>query len=585
MVESRLRQTGMSELACQFARLIDTLNQRADPVVALTAAVLTEAVSQGHVCLNIHTHQPGISDIPETEEWLHRLRQSHVVGREGEVKPLILTERGLLYLYRHWQDEQIIVQAIARRCRTIELEQQDQVRQAFAQWPSPEEGIDWQKVAVLMALTQSFCIISGGPGTGKTTIVCRVLHMLEQQHRHWRIALAAPTGKAAARLQQAISQGRDKPIEAKTLHRLLKISTTQVNGRYDEDNPLPVDVLIVDEASMIDLGLMAQLMRALPTSARLILLGDSQQLASVEAGAVLANLCQEPPQFTSELIQLTQSVTGITLPAQRTKPHILANRRVELQYSYRFDNTSVVGQLARAVNAQSLPEVERILQETSPPAWIQDTAFSVMGAQMLAGYAAYFDAINQDLSASECLRKFEQYRVLTAVKHGAQSVASVNQYIEQHVQQYGWKSYQAFYHGRPIMITHNDYHLGLYNGDTGLILYNPHGVLKALFYQEGEYKWVDLHHLPAHDTAYAMTIHKSQGSEFDRVCIILPDNDSPLLGRELLYTAITRSRHSLLLVSRRETLVRTVQTKMIRETGLATRLSRLDIEQDTAAPD
>jgi exodeoxyribonuclease V alpha subunit len=571
-----LRQAGFSELACQFARYIERVDTTNDELVALTAGLLTEAVSQGHVCLNLSQMNSLFHSVrhllpEEFSQWQSRLKQSNVVGSGGEYRPLIVDDNGLLYLYRYWHDEQNVASAIKHRSADIALTNQQQLKQMLADWPTTIEGIDWQKVAVLMALSHQFCVISGGPGTGKTTIVLRLLQCLYQQRADYRIALAAPTGKAAARLQQVISDKENEAIQAKTLHRLLGISPNNEQGRYNAERPLPFDVIIVDEASMIDISLMAKLLQALSPTAQLVLLGDSQQLASVESGAVLANLCQKTVSFNAGFIDMVADLSAIDLSdyVNNSQASTL-NSVVKLQHSYRFDEASLIGRLAYAIQAGNAEGVVKELAEAEKETWLQEED----NACLIAGYQPYFKAIMQAESPLACIQSFDVYRVLCAIKKGPQSVASVNAVIERHIAKLGWRSQHDFYHGRPIMITQNDYHQQLFNGDTGLILKDDAGRLRACFLIDNELRWVDLIRLPAHETAFAMTVHKSQGSEFDHVCVVLPQEDTAILNRELLYTAITRAKQQLSLFCNEAILRKTVMTQHERETGLAGLLSK-----------
>ncbi len=570
--EKALRQSGFSELACQFSRFIARLDESDDDIVAITAAVVTDAVSQGHVCLNLQQVQCyELLEYPDITSWQQRLRQSSVVGKEGEYAPLILTDDGRVYLYRYWLDEQHVANAIVKRCQPIAVINPQQLKQDFAAWTSQQAGIDWQKVAVLMALTRQLSVISGGPGTGKTTIVLRILHMLHQQDPSLSIALTAPTGKAAARLQQAVMDSDNKSLEAKTLHRLLGINAHNENGRYNPKQPLPVDVIIIDEASMIDISLMAKLMQALPDKARIILLGDSQQLSSVESGAVLANLCDHGSQFSALFCQTAQDITGLSLVETADGENNLMDSIVLLQHSYRFDKDSEIAQLATAVKVGEINAVYDVLNNAD--IWQQQCDDNSIQKQVIQGYKAYFEAIKTNQDAVSCLRIFEQYRVLSALKQGPQSVASVNGLIEAYLQKQGWKTNQTFYHGRPIMVVKNNYQQRLFNGDVGLVLYNEQGVLQACFLGDNKVRWIPLNRLPAHEIVFSMTIHKSQGSEFDAVCVLLAEEETALLNRELLYTAVTRAKKKISLFSSDMILHKTVTTQHQRETGLANLLT------------
>lgn len=568
-----LRQHGISELACQFAAYIDRKEQGMRPVISLTSALLTEAVAQGHVCLNLRQlpdfFQPFKSLLPDTvADWQTLLLQVKTVGQPGDYTPLILSDQGLLYLYRYYRDEQDVAQLIQQRLQPVNVDI-EQLNDDLSHWTSLIGGTDWQKVAVAMALTRQLAIISGGPGTGKTTIVLSMLDSLQQQSPELHIGLAAPTGKAAARLQQSISTHH--AYEVKTLHRLLGITEHNDQGRYNAERPLPLDLLIIDEASMIDISLMAKLMRALSPSARLILLGDSQQLASVESGAVLANLSEEVQgQFSAEF---SEQFPELEIPVSAdAQPSALQNSFVRLQHSYRFDKDSAIGLLAKQVNAGDVLEVLALLNPMQNAIWSNtDEAMQQQG--FLAGYQAFIDAVEKKQSPQTVVQAFDHFRILAALRQGPQSVLSVNRLMMRLLAQRGWRTHQPFYAGRPIMVTQNDYRQHLFNGDTGIILHDDTGQLRACFCFDEEVRWVPINRLPAHETAFAMTVHKSQGSEFDTVSILLPDEISPILNRELLYTAITRAKQNVFILSKESTLRHTIQTRHQRESGLKMQLA------------
>ncbi|WP_289283710.1 AAA family ATPase, partial [Methylophaga sp. UBA5088] len=389
-----LRQHGLSELACQFAAYIDRKEQGMRPVVSITAALLSEAIAEGHVCLNLQQLptfcQPLKPVLPESvDDWMEILSLAKTVGQPGDYTPLILTEQGLLYLYRYYRDEQDVASLIQQRLQPVNDIDLEQLNEDLGRWTSVIEGPDWQKIAVAVALNREFAVISGGPGTGKTTIVLSMLNSLQQQSPELYIGLAAPTGKAAARLQQSIST--QHAYEVKTLHRLLGITEHNDQGRYHTERPLPLDVLIIDEASMIDISLMAKLMRALSPSARLILLGDSQQLASVESGAVLANLSEgKQGQFTAEF---SEQFPELEIPVTETSaPSTLLNSFVRLQHSYRFDKDSTIGQLAKQVNDGDVLASLALLNPAASDIWY-DTDEKQQQSRFLKGYQAFIDAV------------------------------------------------------------------------------------------------------------------------------------------------------------------------------------------------
>lgn len=573
-----LHQQGFSGLACQFATFIDRKEAGKSTVVSLTAGLLTEAMSQGHVCLNLANppeiiHQLNTFLPNNAADWQQQLREAKSVGKPGDYTPLILTENGLLYLYRFWRDEQDVAHAIMQRRHAVDNVNLEQLQQDLANWHNPIAGVDWQKVAVAMALSRHLAVISGGPGTGKTTIVLKILQCLQNQSDSLRIGLAAPTGKAAARLQQSISQ--QQTAEVKTLHRLLGITEHNDQGRYNAERPLPLDVLIIDEASMIDISLMAKLMRAMPAKARLILLGDSQQLASVESGAVLANLSEsQQGTFTADFVAQFPALR-LEENTHQNETALLIDSFVRLQHSYRFDKDSLVGQLADRVNAADAETTIQLLNEQTETIWFRTDERSLLNI-LTTGYNAFISAVENRLPPQDIIQAFDQFRVLAALKQGPQSVMSVNRLMSRFLAQKGWRTNQTFYSGRPIMITQNDYRQQLFNGDIGIILRDADGHLKACFYFGEVLRWVSLNRLPAHETVFAMTVHKSQGSEFDAVSILLPDEISPILNRELLYTAITRARKSLSIMATENALKHTINSRHQRESGLKKQLKQMN---------
>lgn len=570
-----LRQQGFSTLACQFASYISRQQTPEDPLLTLTAGLLSEAVSDGHVCLNLASEQVWSAEIlqhlPDAKNWQQQLTDNAIVGQPGDFKPLILTSDGRLYLQRYWQDEQQVATAIRQRATALKQPIDNALLQSFfVNWQQSVTDIDWQKIAVLSALSQQLTVISGGPGTGKTTVVLKILQALQQLQADARIALAAPTGKAAARLQSAVSDAQTS-IEAKTLHRLLGISQRLPEGRFNADNPLPLDVLIIDEASMIDISLMALTLKALPVNARLILLGDADQLASVESGAVLASLSDKPPTFSSQFVALAKQVTGITL-TKSSDSIPLQDCLIKLQHSYRFASGGVIGQLAEAVRFGDAEALAKQLKAN--PEILQPTDKKMIEKVLLAGYQNFIHAVEEHLPAADILNAFEQFRMLCALRQGPLSLASVNLQMQQLLARRGWRTAQPFYPGRPIMVTQNHYRLNLFNGDAGVVLPNTYGELQACFLFADELRWVPLSRLPAHETVFAMTVHKSQGSEFDAVSILLPEDISPVLNRQLLYTAITRARKTLNIMATENVLRHTISTSHQRESGLEDQLEK-----------
>jgi exodeoxyribonuclease V alpha subunit len=533
-------------------------------------ALTSHQWGRGHACLDLATLQTqaaallGWSDeqaavLPAD---LH-LAASTLPWTQGEASPLVLaqdSQGARLYLRRAWTAEQNIRQNIAQRLALpcdVPADLQQRLDALFT--PASDREPDMQRLACEVAAQNRITLITGGPGTGKTTTVVKLLSLLVgTSSSELQIHLAAPTGKAAARLTESISNALTKmpadvqariPTQAQTLHRLL-----QTNSRANQVHQLATDVVVVDEASMIDLEMMARLLQAVPPTARLILLGDKDQLASVEAGAVMSQLC-----------------TGSLLKAQT----------VTLIHSHRFDAKSGIGQWARAVNANAadntpalktlwnaapdwlatLPLQQTIDGDTPEPDVTRLQLTSANDPKLAVGlrygwrnWLALLDAHRpsktapaapcSDAQAVELLKAFTEFCVLCAVREGPLGVVQLNAQVE-HALGLGQS---PWYVGRPVMVTRNDYALELMNGDIGLCLPGPDGVLRVAFPAvNGGVRWVIPSRLDSVETVFAMTVHKSQGSEFTHVLLVIPALESPVLARELVYTGLTRARQRLTL--------------------------------------
>ncbi len=529
----------------------ESKSQFRDIVLALSAAQ-----SAGHSCLMVNDAQQKI------------LTASSMVSDGGVNTPLIMDgsdstgsadesiNSARLYLQRYWQYESSLVANIKQRLtREVKPPAQldDLLEKYFPTVPDSTET-DWQREAAAKVTEQAFSMITGGPGTGKTTTVLRILALLQEIHNgELSIALAAPTGKAAMRLQQSLMSGKLQldlsedlldsiPEKVSTLHRLLGPINQSNNFRHNANKPLNCDLLVVDEASMIDLALMSKLLAALAPDARLILLGDQDQLASVESGAVLSDLCASLPEHT-----------------------------LQLKKTWRFSGP--IKELATAVN-----------QRSANPAWdiLEDNAQDIVNlveddviAHMLSHYQGYIKQVKQSSDPEVAFDAFSKFQVLAALRKGKQGVEGLNLELEKRLQSRGLETYKTWYHGRPVMISRNDPSLGLFNGDIGLCLYDETiGQLRVWFEQsDGSLRAIMPGRLPEHETVYAMTIHKSQGSEFPHVMIVLPENMNPLLSRELLYTAITRAKERVDVAATKSVFMHTVNQQVQRNSGLQAKLS------------
>jgi exodeoxyribonuclease V alpha subunit len=512
-------------------------------------------------------------------------------------------------------------------------------------------GVDWQKLACALAARSAFSIITGGPGTGKTTTVVRLLALLQtlalddaanplRSPRALRIRLAAPTGKAAARLNESIAGAvAQLPVDAlpngeavrkaiptavTTLHRVLGTRPESRRFRHDASNPLPVDVLVIDEASMVDLEMMAAVLDALPPSARLILLGDKDQLASVEAGAVLGELCQRAGEghYTAATREWLLAATGAQIDAAMLDPQgtALDQSVAMLRHSHRFSAHSGIGRLAALVNAGDAAGVARVwtqghadlamlvcsaTDDASFKALVIDGYGGVSNAAASAqlfgangepgrpryGYRHYLETMQTrqpgryaaqpafDAWAGEVLKAHGEFQLLCALRRGPWGVEGLNKRITRLLQESGLISARGeWYPGRPVLVTRNDYELGLMNGDIGITLALPgatdeSSILRVAFPAgdgAGGIKWVLPSRLQAVETVLALTVHKSQGSEFTHAALVLPDTFSPILTRELVYTGITRARAFLTLAipQGKPVLEQAVCAKVQRASGL-----------------
>jgi len=553
-----------------LGELMASMTPAVAPEIPLAAALLSRDRSRGDVCLDLGaSFQPELRTpegkphpLPGRDDWLKCLRDCPtLVGKPGEFKPLILANNDRLYLHRLHEFESQLAAALLKRAAQTDSLKESIFKSACAKFfpdsqPGPD-GIDRQHLAAQTALSRRLTLITGGPGSGKTHTAGRIITLgLELgilQSR--RIALAAPTGKAAARLQEQVKDAfeqsplstppdaDDRP-KAMTLHRLLGASADGSRFRHHSDKLLPFDFLLIDEASMIDLLMMARLFLACGPETRVVLLGDPDQLSSVEAGSVLADLCG------------TENATGK-----------LAECRVHLNVSRRASEGTGILELAEHVNT-GLPQVALD--------WIQDPTHPHLHHQLLPSTAALsgslarpvrelFKKVQAAANAREALTALNEFKILTAMRRGPFGAPMINRQLEQALHVSG-----DWYRGRPVLITHNDYTVRLFNGDLGVAwpASNSDGMVVCFLSPEGELREIAPGRLPVHETAFALTIHKSQGSEFDRVLVLLPSQTTPVLSRPLVYTGITRAKNEVTLMAPSEILAAAIKAKTVRDSGL-----------------
>lgn len=519
----------------------------------------------------------------------------------GDNKPLRLIG-DKLYFARYDEYETILANrllALSEKQINLDKDKLQLLLDTF--FPSLDDQIDWQKVACAVALQSAFCIITGGPGTGKTTTVTKLLAVLQSlyQSAPLIIKLVAPTGKAAARLTESISGAKNKivdisdelkaliPEQAQTIHRLLGVIPQSNKFRHHKDNLLHLDLLIVDEASMVDLALMVKLVEALPKHSRLILLGDKDQLTSVDTGNVLSDLCQDLvlgvwPNYSQERLLM------LDLPEQTNLNNqgrfALTDSLAFLQKSHRFNENSGIGQLAKAVNENNQNLLAKIEHQNTQGHFDDITFFEPQKRQAMINraadaYSEYLTLIENNASVAQVHHAFSQYQLLAAVRKGPYGVNELNDRIEQTLAKrqliHITTAQSRHYVGLPIMINQNDYQLELYNGDIGILMLDDNQILKAMFISDdGQVRAFFPARLPAHEKVYVMTIHKSQGSEFAHTALVLPPLQDAGAGinRQLVYTGITRAKHKLDMIVQRPMLLDAMKKTVSRSSGLYQRL-------------
>ncbi|VFP84561.1 RecBCD enzyme subunit RecD [Candidatus Erwinia haradaeae] len=592
-------------LDIQFAHMIAGDYQ---PVLMLAAVFLSRDTRVGHVCLPLRNLCPAAFFSGLHQGLAHMIWESSgnpkdiervllacpVVSNGQTVTPLVL-EKKSLYLYRMWHNEVIVAQFIQRKNLLLDVEEK-KTRKILDSYFDQNNILNWQKIAVAIAITCKLAIIAGGPGTGKTTTIAKLLGVLiELLPVPQRIKVVASTGKAAARLTESLNLTLQKihridlvsrgfPREAITLHRLLGITPGGQRIRFNKDNPLPVDVLVIDEASMIDLAIMAYLFSVLSHHTRVVFLGDHHQLSSVEAGSVFGDLCYNASNHYSlyRAEQLSR-LTGYKVIGREDYTHnAISDMICVLPTSYRFKQSSGIGQLAIAVNAGKAQLSIKILNDN-----FSDVCyFSLKSAadyqhlldNCIEGYRIYLRLLQAGEKPHKILMAFRDFRVLCTICHGLFGTAGLNEYIEKMLHQIGlifahtsWK--YPWYIGRPIMIMRNNPALQLCNGDIGIAILDDAREMKVWFLlPNGHTKAFNPLLLPLHSTAFAMTVHKAQGSEFDHVILVLPHQKISIITRKLIYTAITRAKRKITIYADQGVFQKAVSLDILRRSGLLDKL-------------
>lgn len=564
--------------------------------------LLSKHISEGHICIELddissdELSEGGFEKLPSKE----RLEKENLISTGKEYKPFILFNNRL-YLQRYFNYESAILQKMKdlSKKENADSEQllsahKNIISKLFAISGKETNSVqtEWPQVAAISAVLNNLTIITGGPGTGKTTTVAKILAILYNINPDLKIALGAPTGKAASRMAESI-KNIALPIDEKvtekltqtvptTIHRLLKSIKGTTRFRHNKDNPLKYDVVVIDECSMIDVALFAKLLDAIGEHTKLILLGDKNQLASVEAGSLFGDVCESQESvniFSKKRAELINNV--IPIPSKRiSKDHIkpqsshpLFEHVIELQISRRFNDEEGIGKFSKAIIANDTDVLESFMDKPADKQVTIDADYNEkIFEDLISGYAGYINEPDVALA----LKKINKCRVLCAVREGEQGVYAVNRSIESTLVKRGLIVItEDFYNHRPIMVTSNNYELGLFNGDIGIIRNDVNGVPMAYFEDAETHIRSVLPAYIAHaETVFAMTIHKSQGSEFEKVLIVLPkQEDIKILTRELLYTAVTRAKEKVIIQGSKKTILKAAERKVRRASGIQDRIN------------
>jgi exodeoxyribonuclease V alpha subunit len=578
-----------------------------DEEVLLGAALAVRCPRLGHVCVDLTTIAFTVStdaeevDLhalpwPEPVDWLERMRRSPLVGDD---LPLRL-DGTRLYLDRYWSAErEVAADLMARAQQPVDNVSLDVLRGGLDAMFAGDENPDLQRLAAATAVLRHVSVIAGGPGTGKTTTVARVLALIDQQAsaagtRPPLVALVAPTGKAAVRLDESVKEeanllaippeqrARLLELRGQTLHRLLGWSPNHTRFRHHRLNRLAHDVVVVDETSMVSLSLMARLVEAVRPDSRLILIGDPEQLSSVEAGAVLGDLVGPATQglhmresARNTLALATGQEPGSQLPHPDTP---IGDGIVVLRRVHRFGGS--IAELAEAIRNGDADAAMALFKGDRPDVRWLPTDIVATPEHLDAVRQAAVDAGRQVVDAAragrstEALAALGSFRLLCAHRRGPEGATSwmerVEGWLESEIDGFGAEG--KWYTGRPLLVTANDYSLRLYNGDTGVVVSGAQGRSVAVFERGREVVEVSPSRLASVDTVYAMTVHKAQGSQFDTVAVLLPGPDSPILTRELFYTAVTRGRSRVIVAGTEEAIRSAVDRPIARASGLQRRL-------------
>ncbi|OEY72832.1 exodeoxyribonuclease V subunit alpha [Salegentibacter salarius] len=586
------------------------------------AYAVSKSLAEGSICIDVNADRKKIfEDHKEDRINLksNRLVESPLVGNEKEIKKPFILHGDNFYITRYFNYEtQIIdgIESLIKRGAENKVQRTSHLRNSilFTKLVAERDHnleVDWQLVASAMAFINNFTIITGGPGTGKTTTVAKVLTLLYEENPKLVVKLAAPTGKAAMRMKESLANNDMVPSEFKndisglkpyTIHRLLEYKHQSPYFKRNSENPVEADVIIVDEASMIDVALFAKLIASVSPETRLILLGDQNQLASVEAGSLLGDLCntvKNKNQFSADLIgELKVILPQLDLQTNAENDTMLQDHLVELQHSYRFVKKPELGELSEAVISNDIPTIENFFEGNRDEKTIvvdqkyEENIFQ----KFIKGFEAYIT----EKDVARAIEKLNELRILAVIREGNQGVAGLNARVEKYLAKKGKINLsQVFYENRPVIVTRNHSDLNLFNGDVGIVRKDKDTGKMRIWFLDEEKQLDDERKktetgtagveskeavekkvrsfspglLTDVETVFAMTVHKSQGSEFEKVLLVMPKSEElPLLTRELLYTGITRAKEELKIQGTQEVILKASEGRVMRASGITNRI-------------
>lgn len=599
-----LRDSTFQSFVYHFANQMTRLEGKESEELLIASGLLGHEIFKGNVCVDLQKYSGKRSKLdfpenetelqfPDLESWLNVIRESKCVGKPGDSAPLILEKNDdwVLYTNRYWQYEENLARVINEKVKVGNSDKKEAGKESlidclFPIDPKTPTEKDLQKTAALTALQNPFTVITGGPGTGKTAIVVKIMALILEDYlkqgrtREYRFHLVAPTGKAASRLKESIIDLKIELLEQKlispelfdlikedtsTIHRLLGYIPGSVYFRFNQEQPLPLDCLVVDEASMVDLALMSKLLEAVPRNARIILLGDENQLASVEAGSVLTDIC---------------------LGLRNSQAH--QHNVVTLSKSHRFSSEKGIGKLSRIINEGKGKQAFQLLEEYTTRGgkdsgsndgaifWEEVPKPTGLATRFQSNFLLHYSNLLQSGTIEKAFSVFEQFIILCALRGGPYGVEQINQLVENTLIRHKLiEKGKQWYSGKPVLIVNNDYQLKLFNGDIGITFKDSEtGKLRIFFKKEGGFRTISPYRLSNYETAYALTVHKSQGSEFNQVLLILPPEDNKILTKELLYTGITRAKRAVTLMVKKSVFIRAVNRSIERFSGLEFKLSK-----------